>query len=123
MDPLADCERETAVCVVGAGPAGLVLALLLSRWQIPCLVLEQRSREELRRRAGAGLIEHRTVRRLAAYGLAQAILVHGAPTSTCEFRADGRSFVLDYAKLAGGCGPFIYPQHELVAALAEQFLA
>ena len=123
MEPPADRERETGVCVVGAGPAGLVLALLLSQWQIPCVVLEQRSQEGLRRRAGAGLIEHRTVQRLDAYGLAQPILVHGATNGACEFRADGRSFALEYAKLAGGCGHFIYPQHEFVAALAERLLA
>jgi p-hydroxybenzoate 3-monooxygenase len=59
------------VCVVGAGPAGLVLALMLLESGIGCVVLERLSEQAFRdRRAGAGLIEHRTVQLLDAHGLA-----------------------------------------------------
>jgi len=115
--------QRTSVCVVGAGPAGLVLALMLRQAEIPCLVLERLSEAAFRRRAGAGMIEHRTVRLLDSHGLAEPIWTHGAPNSTCEFHADGRSFVLDYGELTGGRGHFIYPQHELVSAFAQRFLA
>ena len=37
---VSDRDR-TEVCVVGAGPAGLVLALLLQRSGISCIVLER----------------------------------------------------------------------------------
>ena len=37
---MSDRDR-TEVCVVGAGPSGLVLALLIRRAGIPCIVLER----------------------------------------------------------------------------------
>ena len=114
---------QTEVCIVGAGPAGLVLALLLRQAQIPCVVLEQRGADALRRRAGAGLIEHRTVRRLDAHGLAEPILTGGGTNRLCEFRVGRQALVLDYGALTLGRGHFVYPQHELVGALAERLLA
>jgi hypothetical protein len=46
----------------------------------------------------------------------------GGSASVCEFRPEERSFVLEYGELAGGCGNFIYPQHELVAVFAERLV-
>lgn len=120
---MGDRVQQTGVCIVGAGPAGLVLALLLEQSRIPCIVLERRSREAFRRRAGAGLIEHRTVQLLDAHGLAEPILLHGGSNNACEFRVEGQSFVLEYGELTGGCGHYIYPQHELVSAFTERLLA
>lgn len=34
-------RARTEVCIVGAGPAGLVLALILLEAGIPCVVLER----------------------------------------------------------------------------------
>jgi p-hydroxybenzoate 3-monooxygenase len=118
-----DGALQAEVCVVGAGPAGLVVALLLQQSQIPCVLLERLSREAFRRVAGAGLIEDRTVRALESHGLAEPIFAHGGTNSVCEFRFEGQSFVLDYGALTGGRGNYIYPQHELVAAFAERFVA
>jgi p-hydroxybenzoate 3-monooxygenase len=118
-----DRALQAEVCVVGAGPAGLVVALLLQQSGIPCIVLERLSREAFGSVAGAGLIEHRTVRALESHGLAEPILVHGGTNSVCEFRFEGRSFALEYGALTGGRGNFIFPQHQLVAAFAGQFVA
>ena len=111
------------MCVVGAGPAGLVLALVLGQAGIPCVVLERLSADAFHRRTGAGLIEYRTVRLLDAHGLAEPILLHGARNDVCEFRFEDRSFALDYGALTGGRGSYVYPQHELVAACAQRFVA
>jgi p-hydroxybenzoate 3-monooxygenase len=117
-------RERTEVCVVGAGPAGLVLALILLEAGIPCVVLERLAEDDFRdRRAGAGMIEHRTVELLAAHGLAESILAYGGANNSCEFRFEGQAFVLEYGELTGGRGHFIYAQHELVAALAERFIA
>lgn len=116
--------RFTEVCVVGAGPAGLVLALLLLESGIRCIVLECLDEEMFQdRRAGAGLIEHRTVQLLETHGLAEPILAQGGVNNACEFRFEGQAFVLEYGQLTGGRGHFIYAQHELVAALTRRFLA
>jgi p-hydroxybenzoate 3-monooxygenase len=72
--------------------------------------------------AGAGLIEHQTVRLLEPHGLAEPIVSSGGTARVCEFRLDDRSFVLDYGALTGGRGNYIYPQHELVAVFADRFI-
>ena len=70
----------------------------------------------------AGMIEHRTVELLKPHGLAEAILSRGTRIGTCEFRADGEAFVLDYAALCDGREHYIYPQQELVGDWAEELL-
>jgi p-hydroxybenzoate 3-monooxygenase len=114
---------DPVVCIVGAGPAGLAVAHLLQRAGISFVVLERERADRLRARMKAGMIEHRTVELLKPHGLAEAILSRGTRIGTCEFRADGEAFVLDYAALCGGCGHYIYPQQELVGDWAEELLA
>jgi len=115
--------RDPVVCIVGAGPAGLVTAHLLQRAGISFIVLERQDAGGLRARVKAGMIEHRTVELLGPHGLADPIIGQGRRMGMCEFRADGQAFVLDYAGLCGGRGHYIYPQHELVADWAGQLLA
>jgi p-hydroxybenzoate 3-monooxygenase len=111
------------VGIVGAGPAGLVIAHVLQRAGISFVLLERQDADALRSRVKAGMLEHRTVELLARHGLAGPILERGSRMGMCEFRADGQSFVLDYAALCGGVGHYIYPQHELVGDWAEQLAA
>ena len=112
--------RDPVVCIVGAGPAGLVTAHLLQRAGISFVVLERQDAGRLRARVKAGLIEHRTVELLGPYSLADPIVERGGRVGMIEFRADGHALVLDYAGLCGGLGSFTYPQHELVADWAGQ---
>ena len=88
--------RDPVVCVVGAGPAGLVTAHLLWRAGISFVVLERQEAHVLCARVKAGLIEHRTVELLGPHGLAGPILGRGGQVGMIEFRADGHAFVLDY---------------------------
>lgn len=111
------------VCVVGAGPAGLVVAQLLQTAGISCVVLERQEAGDLRARTKAGMIEDRTVELLRPHGLAAPILERGTRIGMCEFRADGEAFVLDYAALCDGRGHYIYPQQELVGDWAEALAA
>ncbi|MGZ9106565.1 MAG: FAD-dependent monooxygenase, partial [Rhodoplanes sp.] len=48
---------RTQVGIVGAGPAGLILSLLLRRAGVQSIVLEDRSRAYIENRVRAGLIE------------------------------------------------------------------
>lgn len=114
--------RDPVVCIVGAGPAGLVTAHLLLRVGISFVVLERQQADMLRGRVKAGLIEHRTVELLGRYGLADPILARGGEVGMIEFRVDGQALALDYAGLCGGRGSYTYPQHELVADWAGQLL-
>ena len=107
------------VAIVGAGPAGLVLAHLLHREAIPFVVLERKSPGDLCRHPKAGLIEYRTVRLLERAGIAPSILDFSVENHRCEFRTPGESVVVEYAALTGGRPHYIYPQHQLVQRLCE----
>jgi glycerol-3-phosphate dehydrogenase len=50
-------SSRTQVGIVGAGPAGPTLALLLERNGIDCVVLEARDRSYVERRVRAGVLE------------------------------------------------------------------
>ena len=52
---------RTQVGIVGAGPAGLFLSLLLQRAGVDCIVLEARSRDYVESRVRAGVLEEGTV--------------------------------------------------------------
>jgi p-hydroxybenzoate 3-monooxygenase len=114
---------EAAVAIVGAGPAGLVVALRLLQSNVSCVVVERLAAEALTVRARAGMIEHRSVEALKPSGLAAPILEHGGTNGIVEFRAHGRGRVFEYAALTGGRGHFVYPQHLLVRAWADQLIA
>ena len=54
-------KQKTQVVIVGAGPAGLTLALLLEKSGVDVRILESRSRQYVESRARAGLLEQNTV--------------------------------------------------------------
>jgi p-hydroxybenzoate 3-monooxygenase len=117
------CERiPTKVCIVGAGPAGTLLGNLLLQAKIDCIILDRMSREEICSRARAGLIEHRSVELLKAYGLAERMLLEGRAQTCIEFRAGGKGFLFDCAGPCDGRSSWVYPQHELVSDLTDALL-
>src|SRR6266849_4944084 len=65
-------NRRTCVGIIGAGPAGLMLSLLLSTEGFDSLVLESRSREEVETTIRAGVLEQGTVDLLTEMGLGNA---------------------------------------------------
>ncbi|GAA4982035.1 4-hydroxybenzoate 3-monooxygenase [Yinghuangia aomiensis] len=105
------------VVVVGAGPAGLVLANVLHRAGVPVEVLERRSRAEVETQARAGLVEHRVVEYLREHGLADGLLAAAGRHDWCEFRVLGERFRVPYGELSGGAGHRVYPQQFLVRDL------
>jgi p-hydroxybenzoate 3-monooxygenase len=118
-------DKDTAlVCIVGAGPAGLVLAHILHQSNIPFVILEREQSGELRSRTKAGLIEQRTVAALRPFGLSGTITERGGRNGICEFRIDGEVIVCDYGAASDdGQGHYIYAQHELVGDWADALVA
>ncbi|GLZ45440.1 4-hydroxybenzoate 3-monooxygenase [Actinomycetospora sp. NBRC 106375] len=112
---------RTEIVVVGAGPAGLVLAWLLQRAGIDTVVVEQQPAAELGKLPKAGIVEHRTVELLTAEGLAPEVLPFSAVNRRCEFRTAEESVLVDYAEITGGRPHWVFPQHELVARLAASY--
>ena len=107
------------VAIVGAGPAGLVIAHLLQREAIPFVVFERQALAELARRPKAGLVEYRTVRGLTHEDIAGRVVRFTTENHRCEFRTPDESVLLEYAALTGGRPHYIYPQHELCSGCAK----
>ncbi len=114
---------RTQVGIIGAGPAGLVLAHLLAEQGIESVVLENRSRDYIEHRVRAGLLEHRTVQLLNAHGLGERMMREGLPHRGTEFRVYGERHRIPYSDLFGGREMLVYPQQELVADLVRLRLA
>ena len=68
---------RTQVGIVGAGPAGLVLAHLLHLRGIDSVVLEARSRDYVERRIRAGVLEQGTVDLLERMGVGNRLRREG----------------------------------------------
>ena len=80
---------RTQVGIVGAGPAGLTLALLLAREGIDSVILESRGRDYIEQRVRAGLLEQNTVELLHEPGWGSGWRAKGSTTaaSICATRA------------------------------------
>jgi len=114
---------RTQVAIVGAGPAGLVLANVLTAAGIDCVVVERRSRDHVQARARAGFLEQRTVDCLIGLGLGERLQADASRHGRCEFRAGERRFSIPYGSLAGGRTHWVYPQQLLVRDLIDILIA
>ncbi len=114
---------RTQVGIVGAGPAGLTLALLLHREGIECVVLEARTRDYVEKRVRAGLLEQNTVDLLRDLDVAERLDREGLEHSGVYLRHRGRNHHVAMAALTGR-NITIYGQQEvvkdLIAALLER---
>jgi len=113
---------RTQVGVVGAGPAGLLLARLLRLAGIDCVVLERRSPEYLRARIRAGLLEQGTVDILAEAGLGTRLLRERLIHDGVELAFNGRRHRIDLKGLTGKAVT-IYGQAEVQKDLMDAHLA
>ena len=75
---------DTTVAIVGAGPAGLVIAHVLQRAGIDFVVLERHAQSDMGSMAKAGAIDYRTVEALKSVGIADRILSSTRPTTAAS---------------------------------------
>ena len=111
--------ERTQVGIVGAGPAGLVLALLLRRAGIASVILEARSRAYCEQRIRAGVLEHGTVDLLDALGVGDRMRREGLVHHGVYLRFGGRSHHIDFPDLTGK-NIMVYGQHEVVKDLIAE---
>ena len=107
-------DMRTRVGIIGAGPAGLMLSLLLSMEGIDSLVLESRSREEIESTIRAGVLEQGTVDLMTDMGLDERMQQEGAVHHGIELRFDGEAHRINLYELTNGRAITIYPQHEVI---------
>src|SRR3954463_3905237 len=70
-------EERTQVAIVGAGPAGMLLAHLLDREGVESVIVESRSEEYVASRIRAGILEQSTVDLLRDIGLGERLQREG----------------------------------------------
>jgi p-hydroxybenzoate 3-monooxygenase len=107
---------RTQVAIIGAGPAGLLLAQLLHQRGIECVVLEARTREYLEQRVRAGVLEHQSVDILNAAGVGARMMRDGLPHHGIFLHFKGENHRIDFAALTGKA-VMIYGQQEVVRDL------
>lgn len=115
--------QRTQVGIVGAGPAGLLLAHLLHLEGIDSVILEARSRSYIEERVRAGVIEQGAADLLRASGLGERMDREGLVHKGIELRFSGEGHRIDLSGLTGGKVVTVYGQQELVKDMVAARLA
>jgi p-hydroxybenzoate 3-monooxygenase len=115
--------QRTQVGIVGAGPAGLLLAHLLHREGIDSVILEARTRSYIEERVRAGVVEQGAADLLRACGLGDRMDREGLVHKGIEIRFSGEGHRIDLFGLTGGKAVTVYGQQELVKDMMAARLA
>jgi p-hydroxybenzoate 3-monooxygenase len=107
-------NMRTCVGIIGAGPAGLLLSLMLSQEGIDSVVLENRSRAEIESTIRAAVLEQGTADLITEMGLGGRMQSEGFVHHGIELRFDKAGHRINLSGLTAGRNIIIYPQHEII---------
>jgi p-hydroxybenzoate 3-monooxygenase len=113
---------RTQVGIIGAGPAGLMLARLLHLAGIGSIIIENRSRDYIENRIRAGLIEHWATELLTEVGVGERMKAEGIQHWGINIGINGDLRRIDFKALVGK-QVTIYGQQEVVKDLVQRRLA
>jgi 4-hydroxybenzoate 3-monooxygenase len=108
----------TEVAIVGAGPAGLMLAHLLHRAGIDSVAIDLRSRKEIEETHRAGILERDSVRLLVESGVSDRVLRDGDEHEGIELAFGGATHRIDFRDVVGASVQ-LYPQTDVFIDLAD----
>ena len=108
----------TEVAIVGAGPAGLMLAHLLHRAGIDSVAIDLRSRREIEETHRAGILERDSVRLLVESGVSDRVLRDGDEHEGIELAFGGARHRIDF-RAAVAASVQLYPQTDVFVDLAD----
>lgn len=113
-----DLVVEVPVAIVGAGPAGLMLAHWLARAGVESLAIDVRTRHEIETTHRAGILEDAAAKDLLETGVSDRILRDGYEHEGVDLRFGGISHRVDFAD-AVGASVWLYPQTDVFIDLAD----
>jgi p-hydroxybenzoate 3-monooxygenase len=109
---------RTQVAIIGAGPAGMVLAHLLAADGIDAVVIERRDRAYVEGRVRAGVLEQHTADLLRRLGLGTRLDREGLRHDGTRISLDGELFRIDLTTLTGR-SVTVYGQQEVMRDLFD----
>jgi len=115
---MTERRLRTQVGIIGAGPAGLLLAQLLARQGIESVIVENRSRDYVEARIRAGVLEHQTVQLLTDAGVGDRLHREGLRHDGIYLQWPGERHHIDFPGLCGR-SVWVYGQTEVVKDLIQ----
>ena len=95
-------EHRTQVCIIGGGPAGLMLSHVLAEFGIDSIVLERQTKDYVLGRIRAGVLEHGAAQMLIEHGLGDRMIREGKPKDGTLIVWEGQDdFFIDVKKWTG----------------------
>jgi p-hydroxybenzoate 3-monooxygenase len=119
---MTEARLRTQVGIIGAGPAGLMLARLLRLHGIDSIIIENRSRDYIENRIRAGLIEHWAADLLTEVGVGARMQREGLLHWGINIAVNGDLRRIDFKALVDK-RVTIYGQQEVVKDLVARRLA
>lgn len=110
---------KTQVGIIGAGPAGLLLAQYLHLQGIESVILERKSQENIEGTVKAGILEQTTIDILNEVGAAERMNHEGHFHEGIQIQFNGERRRIDLAKYTNGKKVVVYPQHEVIIDLVN----
>ncbi|HEY9163483.1 MAG TPA: 4-hydroxybenzoate 3-monooxygenase [Magnetovibrio sp.] len=104
---------KTQVCIIGAGPSGLLLAQLLHRAGVDTVVVEKHTREYVLGRIRAGVLETGFCDLMRDAGIGERMDKEGQVHEGFDIAYRGERHRIDLAALTGGDTVMVYGQTEI----------
>jgi p-hydroxybenzoate 3-monooxygenase len=114
---------RTQVCIVGAGPSGLLLGALLSKAGVDSVIVERQSAEHVLGRIRAGVLEQVTTDLLVEAGVGGRMEGEGLVHEGFELLFRGARHRIDLKSLSGGKVVTVYGQTEVTRDLMQARVA